>query len=120
VTIHAPVSRATDVEADSLPLARFASVRLAAVLWGGLLLVDLGRLAHAPSYLDLALVALLVAAASTRMRAGGALAAAVVGWLLVDGFVTHRYGVLGYDGTPDLARFALLVGVAVLATRVHR
>jgi hypothetical protein len=120
VTIHAPSRRATEVEVDSLPLGRFASVRLAIVLWGGLALLDLGRLAHAPSYLDLALVALLVAAASIRMPAGTAFAAAVVGWLLVDGFVTHRFGLLGYDGAPDLARLALLAGVAVLATRVHR
>jgi hypothetical protein len=133
VTIHVPTRQlqtgqlqtqtrpgpATD-EVDSLPLASFASVRLAVVLWGGLVLVDLGRLAHAPSYLDLALVALLVAAASIRMRAGTAVAAALVGWLLVDGFVEHRYGSLGYDGLPDTARLALLVAVAVVATRVHR
>jgi hypothetical protein len=68
----------------------------------------------------LTVISLLVAAASLRMRAGTALAAAAVGWLLVDGFVTHRFGVLGYDGAPDLARLALLAGVAVLATRVHR
>jgi hypothetical protein len=122
VTIHVPIRRstATTTDVDTLPLATMAGVRLAVVLWGGLLLVDLGRLAHAPSYLDLALVALLVAGASLRMRVGTALAAAAVGWLLVDGFVAHRYGVLGYDGTPDLARLALLVGVAVLATRAHR
>jgi hypothetical protein len=123
VTIHVPLRRSTaptSTDVDALPLTTMAGVRLAAVLWGGLLLVDLGRMAHAPSYLDLALVALLVAGASLRMRAGTALAAAAVGWLLVDGFVTHRYGSLGYDGTPDLARLALLAGVAVLATRVHR
>jgi hypothetical protein len=120
VTIQVPTRQGSSSEVDQLPLARFASIRLAVVLWGGLALVDLGRLAHAPSYLDLALVALLVAAASIRMRAGTAVAAALVGWLLVDGFVTHRYGALGYDGTPDLARLALLTAVAVLATRVHR
>jgi uncharacterized membrane protein len=120
VTIHVPTRTSTETEADPLPLASFASVRLAVVLWGGLLLVDLGRRAHAPSYLDLAMIAVLVAGASLQMRPGTALVAAVVGWLLVDGFVTHRYGALGYDGTPDLARLALLAGVAVLATRVHR
>jgi hypothetical protein len=122
VTIHAPTRRDDDTgtEVDPLQLASLAGIRLAVVLWGGLLLVDLGRMAHAPSYLDLAVISLLVAAASLRMRAGTALAAAAVGWLLVDGFVTHRFGVLGYDGAPDLARLALLAGVAVLATRVHR
>ena len=122
MTTQVPTRRSarSTTDTDSLRLASVAGVRVAVVLWGGLLLVDLGRLAHAPSYLDLALVALLVAGASLQMRAGTALAAAAVGWLLVDGFVTHRYGVLGYDGTPDLARLALLAGVAVLATRVHR
>jgi hypothetical protein len=122
VTIRTPTRTDTDTgtEVDSLRLASLAGIRLAVVLWGGLLLVDLGRMADAPSYLDLAVVALLVAVASLRMRAGTALAAAAVGWLLVDGFVTHRFGVLGYDGAPDLARLALLAGVAVLATRVHR
>jgi hypothetical protein len=122
VTIHAPTRSDADTgtEVDPLRLASLAGIRLAVVLWGGLLLVDLGRMAHAPSYLDLTVISLLVAAASLRMRAGTALAAAAVGWLLVDGFVTHRFGVLGYDGAPDLARLALLAGVAVLATRVHR
>jgi hypothetical protein len=120
VTIQVPTRRRADTEVDSLRLASLAGVRVAAVLWGGLLLIDLGRMAHAPSYLDLALIALLVAAASLRMRPATALVAALVGWLLVDGFVTHRYGALGYDGTPDAARLALLAVVAVLATRVRR
>jgi hypothetical protein len=122
VTIHVPMPRSapTEVEGDGLPLASFAGIRLALVLWGGLLLVDLGRSVHAPAYVDLTLIALLVAVSSVRMRAGTALAAAAIGWLLVDGFVTHRLGTLGYDGTPDLARLALLAGVAVLASRKRR
>jgi hypothetical protein len=122
VTIHAPTRTRASVSADRdrLPLAALGSARLALVLWGGLALVDVCREAHAPSYVALALVALLVAVASLRMRAGTALAAAAVGWLLVDGFVTHRYGSLGYDGTPDLVRLTLLAGVALLATRVTR
>jgi len=37
--------RTTEAEVDSLPLGRFASVRLAIVLWGGLALLDACRLA---------------------------------------------------------------------------
>jgi hypothetical protein len=122
VSARVPARPSTSVppDADRVPLPAFASVRLGLVLWGGLALLDLGRMAHAPSYLDLTLVALLVATACVRMRAGTALAATVVGWLLVDGFVTHRYGSLGYDGTPDLARFALLAVVATIATIATR
>jgi hypothetical protein len=124
VTIHVPTRPGTtadaDADADSLHLTSLAGVRLSLVLWGGFALIDAGRVAHAPSYLDVGLVALLVAAASLRMRAGTALAAAGVGWLVVDGFVTHRYGSLGYDGAHDLLRLALLAGVAMIATRVHR
>jgi hypothetical protein len=128
VTTHLTLPGDGDLQTDAATdhgvrvpsLVQLSSARLAATLWGGLALVDLGRLAHAPSYVDLGLVAAMVAAASLRMRAGTALAAALVGWLLVDGFVTHRYGELGYAGPADLARLALLVGVGILATRVRR
>jgi hypothetical protein len=120
VTIHLLTRRDTDTSVEAPAWADLASVRLAVVLWGGLGVVDLCRLAHAPSYVCVAALAMLVAASSWGMRGGTALVTALVGWLLVDGFVEHRYGVLGFDGLPDLARFAVLVGVAVLATRVHR
>ncbi len=120
MTIHAPMRRTTEAEVDSLPLGRFASVRLAIVLWGGLALLDACRLASAPSNVDLSGLALLVAACCIGMRTGTAVCAAVVGFLLVDGFVLHHDGVLRYDGLPDLARLALLVGVALLATRLRR
>ncbi|MBO0844351.1 MAG: hypothetical protein J2P22_02905 [Nocardioides sp.] len=48
------------------------------------------------------------------------------GLLLVDvGQVTHppayaELGVLGFDGTHDVARLALLVGLAMTATRARR
>jgi hypothetical protein len=90
------------------------------VLWGGLLLVDIGRLTDAPSYVELASVALLVAVVSLGMRTTSALAGALVGWLVVNGFVDHRLGVLGFDGTPDVVRLAVLAGLAVAATRVRR
>jgi hypothetical protein len=90
------------------------------VLWGGLLLVDIGRLTDAPSYAESGSVALLVAVASLGMRTTTAVAAALVGWLVVNGFVDHRLGVLGFDGTPDVVRLAVLVGLAIAATRARR
>jgi hypothetical protein len=97
-----------------------ASVRVGIVLWGGLALVDVARVTAVPSYAVLAAVALLVAASSVGMRTSTALAAALVGWLVVNGFVVHRLGVLGFDGTPDLARLGLMAGLALTAARARR
>ena len=115
------VSRATGAaEQTGIPWTRLSGVRAGLVLWGGLALVDVGTLAHLPSYVELGAVAVLVAAASLRMRPRVALLLAVVGWLVVDGFVVHRYGVLGWDGAPDAARLALLAGLATAAARARR
>ena len=103
-----------------VPWARLASVRVGIVLWGGLLLVDVGRLTAVPPYAELGALALLVAVASLGMRTTTALAAALVGWLVFNGFVVHRLGVLGFDGTPDLARLGLLAGLALTAARARR
>ncbi len=103
-----------------VPWARLASVRVGIVLWGGLLLVDVGHLTALPAYAELLALALLVAAASVGMRTTTALAAALVGWLVFNGFVVHRLGVLGFDGTPDMVRLGLLAGLAVAAARARR
>jgi hypothetical protein len=97
-----------------------ASVRVGLVLWGGLAVVDLARLTGVPSYGALGAVALLVAAASVGMRTPTALVAALVGWSVVNGFVVHRLGVLGFDGAPDVGRLGLLAGLALTATRARR
>ena len=90
------------------------------MLWGGLALVDAGTLAHAPAYAELGAVCLLVVVASIGIGIPAALGVALVGWLVVDGFVVHSLGVLGFDGAPDAARLALLVALAAAATRVRR
>ncbi len=105
---------------DHVPWAELGGVRVGVVLWGGLAAVDLGTLTHTPSYAELGAVALLVTAASIGMRPTTAGAAALVGWLVVNGFVVHRFGVLGFDGAPDLARLALLAALAMTATRARR
>jgi len=103
-----------------VPWARLAGVRVGVVLWGGLAAIDLGRAAGASSYVESGMLALLVACASFGTRTFTALSAAAVGWLVLNGFVTHRVGVLGFDGTPDVARLALLVALAVAASRARR
>jgi hypothetical protein len=118
VTLHVSSSERVDVEPP--PLAHLAGVRLAMVLWGGLAVIDVWRLTGTPSYVALGALALVAAGSSIGMRTGTAVASGFVGWLLANGFVVHHLGVLRYDGPSDLARLALLVGVAVLATRVRR
>jgi hypothetical protein len=54
------------------------------------------------------------------MRTPTALVAALVGWSVVNGFVVHRLGVLGFDGAPDVGRLGLLAGLALTATRARR
>lgn len=105
---------------DQVPWDRLAGARVGVVLWGGLALVDVGRLAAAPAYVELGALALLVVAASVGMRPTTALAAALVAWLVFNGFVVHRLGVLGFDGTPDVARLGLLAGLAMAAARARR
>jgi hypothetical protein len=119
VSIHAP-SRTDVADVARIPWAELAGVRVGIVLWGGLLLIDVGRVTHVPSYAELGAVALLVTASSVGMRAYTALAAAGVGWLVVNGFVVHSFGVLGFDGAPDVARLGLLVGLATTASRARR
>jgi hypothetical protein len=95
-------------------------VRVGLVLWGGLAVLDAARLASAPSYAELGALAILVTAASVRMRTTTGLAAALVGWLLVDGFVEHRDGVLGFHAPYDLGVLAVLTTLALTTVRVTR
>jgi hypothetical protein len=120
VSIHLSSRRVTDPRVARLPWAELPGVRVGLVLWGGLAVVDLGRVTAAPSYAVLAALAVLVTVSSVGVRLGTALCVAVVGWLIVNGFVVHSLGVLRFDGTPDTARLALLVALAAAATRVRR
>jgi hypothetical protein len=93
---------------------------MAVVLWGGLAVVDVWRVTGTSPYVALGAVALLTMVSTLGMRAGTAICAAVVAWLVVDGFVVHQAGVLAWGGRPDVARLALLLALALLPTRVHR
>jgi hypothetical protein len=113
VTVHLAASR-------RIPWSDLAGVRVGIVLWGGLAALDVARLTSLPSYAALGAVALLVTTASVGMRPVTAVSAGIVGWLLVDGFVEHRYGVLGFDMVRDGALLALLIGLALLVTGARR
>jgi hypothetical protein len=120
VGIHTSSRPAATSDLARLPWGRLAGVRVGIVLWGGLAVVDVGGLAGASSYTEVAGLALLVTLASIGVSTATALCAAGVGWLVDNGFVVHSLGVLGYESVSDTLRPALLVVLAVAASRVPR
>ncbi len=88
--------------------------------WGGLALVDVGRLAGASPLVQVAAITALVAGCSY----GGSLVVAAcvggIGWLVVNGFVVHQLGQLDFVGTSDVLRAALFLGVALAVARRRR
>ena len=49
-----------------------------------------------------------------------AVSIAGIGWLLLNGFVVHEYGQLGFVGIGDVARAGLLLGVGLTVAGLHR
>lgn len=95
-------------------------MRLFVVLWGGMALVDVARHAHATHPLQVLLLAALVGLCCLRQPVGPALAIAGLGWLVVTGFVVHRYGDLAWSGSADLTRLGVIVGAALLGVLLSR
>ena len=93
--------------------------RLFVALWGGLALVLVSRAVGLTSWESTAAVILLVGACSLGQGAAAAIAIAVTGWLVVDGFVQHRYGVLGFDTHLFLVLLAA-IGLALTISTVTR
>jgi hypothetical protein len=89
-------------------------------LWGGLALVDVGRLVGASPLVQVAAITALVAGCSYGVGNVAAVSVAGIGWLVVNGFVVHRLGQLGFVGTGDVVRAALLLGVALAAVELRR
>jgi hypothetical protein len=61
-----------------------------------------------------AMVLCLVGACALGLSLPGQLAVAGVGWLVMDGFVAHRYGDLAF-GPPDLALVPVVLLVVAIA-----
>src|SRR4051794_1276197 len=97
----------------SLPrtVGRSLAGRLFLALWGGLALVDLSR-PSGSHVLAIALVLLLVACCGVGQPLAGAAAIAATGWLVVDGFVQHEYGELGF-GNASWAVLAVMVAATL-------
>jgi hypothetical protein len=88
--------------------------RLFAALWGGLALVLVGRAIGLTAWQSTTAVVVLVGACSLGLRALGSVVVAVTGWLVVDGFVEHRYGELGFD----LRTLSVLIAAVALALTI--
>jgi len=93
-------------------LSRHVGGRLLVVLWGGMAAASLG--AVGPSGARAALVLGLIGACALSLPLPGVLAVAGVGWLVLDGFVAHRYGDLAFAGS-DLALVPVVLVVAAAA-----
>jgi hypothetical protein len=105
-----PPPRLTDLQA----------MRPLIALWGGLAVIDVSRLAGLPPSMQVVAIGALVAACSYGGRRLLALGVAVIGWLLLNGFVVHASGQLGFAGIGDVLRAVVLLVVALVATEVRR
>jgi hypothetical protein len=93
--------------------------RVFVALWGGLAVVDVSRPAGAT--VAAALVVVLAAACGARQSAVGAIAVAVTGWLVINGFVLHQYGELGFGvASRWILLMVLLSGLAVAGGTARR
>lgn len=117
MSTHLPTREAGDFALAWLDLG---GTRVGIVLWGGLVVIDVAGVVGFPSYAVLGALATLVGLASLGARLATSLGCALVDWLLVDGFVEHRYGILGFAPGRDPFVLALLVGLALGATRITR
>jgi hypothetical protein len=91
--------------------------RLFVALWGGLLVVDLAR--PAGGLLTGALIVLLVACCGIGQSLPAATCLAGTGWLVINGFVEHEYGELGFGTTSWWLLGAVLVVVLTVALRTE-
>jgi hypothetical protein len=85
--------------------------RLFIALWGGLAVVDVSR--PTGRLLTGALVVVLVAICGVGQSRPGAAVIATTGWLVINGFVQHRYGELGL-GAASWALLGLVLAVVLV------
>ena len=65
-------------------------------------------------------ITLLVVGCSLGVTRAVAISVAGIGWLLLNGFVVHQYGQIGFVGVGDVARALLLLGVALTVAGLRR
>jgi hypothetical protein len=94
------------------------SGRLFLTLWGGLATVDVAR-PTGSSLLTGALVIVLAGCCAIGQSVPAAAAIATTGWLVLDGFVQHRYGELGFAPSSWWLLAAVLAVVLTVAVRTE-
>lgn len=87
--------------------------RMFFALWGGLALIDVTRPAGA--LVAGTAVVVLVAGCGFGQQPLSAAVVAAIGWLLINGFVQHRYGELGF-GSASWAVLALVLVVGLVVS----
>jgi hypothetical protein len=97
--------------------SRSAGGRLFVALWGGLLIVDVSR--PAGGLLTGVFIVVLVACCGIGQSVRAATAIAGTGWLLINGFVQHQYGELGFNPKSWWILAAVLVVVLGVALRTE-
>jgi len=90
--------------------------RIFVALWGGLAVVSVCRGIGLNAWEQGAAVIMLVGACSLGLRGRSASLVAVSGWLVVDGFVAHRYGQLGLGSRMVWVLIAMLATALVIST----
>jgi len=105
--------------ATHLHTLELQATRLLVALWAGLALLDVVRLMGPAPLVQLAAITALVACCSLGVSRAMSVNVAGIGWLLLNGFVVHRYGQLGFVGVGDVARAVLLLGVALTAAELR-
>ena len=71
-----------------------------------------------PDTYTVTFAALITAAASVGISLPAALSVAGIGWLCLTGFVFNDYGELHIRGLGDLQRLTVMLGTAVIISRV--
>jgi hypothetical protein len=90
--------------------------RLFVALWGSLALVDVSRPSGSRVVAG-ALVLVLVACCGAGQPASAAAAVATTGWLVLDGFVQHDFGQLGFSPTSWLLLAVMVAATLAVSSR---
>ncbi|MFC8450095.1 hypothetical protein [Kitasatospora sp. NPDC057223] len=99
---------------DRLPVGMSGVLALVAGLGLAYVLSLVGELR--PTWFALGAFALLSALLGRASRPAAAPLIGGAAWLVLNGFVVHRYATLGWDGSgTELARLGLFAGAALLA-----
>ena len=103
-----------------LHLRELRATRPLIALWGGLFVLDVGRVVGAAPLAQIGAITVLVTGCSYGVGRLVAVCVAGIGWLLLNGFVAHQLGQLGFAGTGDVVRALLLLGAALTVAEQNR